>query len=152
MFEVNPRLIEVQPKESQKVQLGSDMKFVCNFAGNPKPEVRWCFVDAINQKDQYPQTDSGVLLIKNISYQDEGAYYCEGRNYNYNSNSSSNVISVASSSKISLDVVGKPMFFDEHEIVFGYTGMQTQLVQRFCADPTPKRIYWLVGEDRYDVE
>lgn len=54
------------------------MQFECTFVGNPPPKIRWCFTDAIRNNLYYPKASDdnpGVLIIKNVTYLNEGMTY-----------------------------------------------------------------------------
>lgn len=76
-FSVKPRLIRSSPLQ-HKINLGSDLRLECNFIGNPKPVVRWVFVDSIKKELVYLNSvpeNPGLLHIKNISYTNEGSFF-----------------------------------------------------------------------------
>ncbi|KPM10958.1 kin of IRRE-like protein 1-like protein [Sarcoptes scabiei] len=164
-----PQLININyPRKN--ITVGDDIQFECNFAGNPEPKIRWSFTDAITKNlhhlkssDENPR----ILVIKNATYMNEGCcfdefleskykpflylsgdYYCHGINYNSILNKEITV----PSSKFAINVVGKPLFLNEHKTVIGYRGLDTKLEQSFCSDPHPDKVYWIYGSNRMDVE
>ncbi|UXI19888.1 uncharacterized protein NH340_JMT05831 [Sarcoptes scabiei] len=145
-----PQLININyPRKN--ITVGDDIQFECNFAGNPEPKIRWSFTDAITKNlhhlkssDENPR----ILVIKNATYMNEGDYYCHGINYNSILNKEITV----PSSKFAINVVGKPLFLNEHKTVIGYRGLDTKLEQSFCSDPHPDKVYWIYGSNRMDVE
>jgi len=70
-----------------------------------------------------------------------GDYYCEG----INSNSLKNEDFIVRSSKFTVNVVGKPQFLNEKDIVLGYRNSNTRIEQEFCSDPPPTNIQWEYG-------
>lgn len=71
-----PRLTDMSPL-NHKVALGDELRLECQFSGNPKPTIRWNFVDSIYSQEHSPEAtleNPGMLIIKNVSYTDEGTF------------------------------------------------------------------------------
>ena len=148
-FADNPVLLEFFPaNQNQRVNIGSDLTLGCRFNANPKPEIRWFFVDSFNHKNQVLNSDDGDLVLRNISYLQEGDYFCEGVNFN----SSTNLENVVRNRPFSVKATGRPQFLSDNVVISAYNGINSRLENVFCSDPAPKRVYWRVGEEQYDVE
>lgn len=71
-----PRLTDMSPL-NHKVALGDELRLECKFSGNPKPRIRWNFVDSIYSQEHSPEAtfeNPGMLIIQNVSYTDEGTF------------------------------------------------------------------------------
>lgn len=92
---------------SESVLVGSQAQLACLFEGNPQPEIRWFYTDPLSKSASTLQLDNdrkSALTIKNVTYRNEGDYFCEARNY-----INGQAYSVRSSN-ILLDVFGEPQF------------------------------------------
>nr|XP_027204918.1 hemicentin-2-like [Dermatophagoides pteronyssinus] len=145
-----PRLVNIDfPRKN--ITVGDDMQFECTFVGNPPPKIRWCFTDAIRNNLYYPKASDdnpGVLIIKNVTYLNEGSYYCQGINYNWILNKENMV----PSSQFAVNIVGRPLFIKDKRTVIGYRGLDTKIEQSFCSDPSPNQVYWIYGSNRIPVD
>lgn len=110
----------INSTESGYVSVGNTKQLQCLFEGNPQPEIKWFYVDPLsrtatsvvidNSKDWQQQqqakslADQQLLVIRNVTYRNEGDYHCEARN---TINGHTNAIR---STPMSLDVLGEPQF------------------------------------------
>lgn len=107
--------------ESGHVLVGSSQQLYCGFDGNPAPEIKWLYVDPLsrtltsvvvdNSRDLAPsqqqatsQQHQQTLIIRNVTYRNEGEYICEARN------TINGHVNVVRSMPINLDVFGEPQF------------------------------------------
>lgn len=104
--------------ESGPVLVGQSKQLQCLFDGNPQPEIKWFYQDPLSRSaasvlidnskdwDKRPKNlyDQQYLAIQNVTYRNEGEYYCEARN---TINGQSNMVR---STPITLDVFGMPQF------------------------------------------
>lgn len=82
-----------------------------------------------------------------LNYLFLGDYYCQGQNA-----VDGNVITVEST-KIAVDVTGKPQFLNGNEPIVGYQNTNTIIEADFCSDPPPKHIEWVYdGITQHKIE
>lgn len=130
--------IAVKTPKVQSVLVGGDVEMICETSGNPKPTITWTFVDYVyNQQHNPSPADPSKLVIHNVSYLDEGDYYCEGEN------KIGNDINKATSEKMIVSVSGKPQFLSPNEPVIGFKNENTAVEAVFCSDPPPTRVTWM---------
>jgi hypothetical protein len=60
---------------NQTVQLGSDIRFICNASGNPTPTIRWYHNDTL-----IIGQDGTELVLVNATQINEGRYQCVAEN------------------------------------------------------------------------
>ena len=60
---------------NQTVQLGSDIRFICNASGNPTPTIRWYHNDTL-----IIGQDGAELVLVNATKINEGGYQCVAEN------------------------------------------------------------------------
>lgn len=145
-----PTLI-VSSESQQNVELGGTVALFCEYKGNPKPRVMWYHINPItDQVRNRParEDDEMHLKIENVTYHDEGHYYCEALNHNPITNKEV----IVRSSKIVVDIFGKPAIIQKKELNHGYRGTETDIEQLFCSDPPPSLVYWTYGSLRIDVQ
>jgi hypothetical protein len=147
----DPYLVDAADSQ-QNVELGHSVRLFCDYKGNPIPKIMWYQINPITDQVRNRPTDSdenpGVLVLQNVTYHDEGHYYCEALNHN----SITNKEVVVRSSKITVDVHGKPAIIQKNEVTYGYRGTNTDIEQLFCSDPPPTAVYWTYGSLRIDVQ
>lgn len=69
--------------ENQVILLGRSVELNCVIDANPKPTINWYHLSLLTGDIRKVQTESSnpsILLIKNVTYADEGDYSCEGFN------------------------------------------------------------------------
>ncbi|XP_025162697.1 neuroglian isoform X2 [Harpegnathos saltator] len=88
---------------------GKKVELFCIFGGTPLPQTIWSKGgDLINSNDRISQGNYGKsLVIKHVTFEDQGTYTCEA----------SNGVGTAQSYSISLQVMAVPYFTVEPEIV-----------------------------------
>lgn len=95
---------------SASVELGSEAALSCTFDGNPRPEIRWLFADPLSRShtpmliENPDKRSPHTLVIRNVSYRNEGDYHCEARNQINGQEF------YMRSSNMLLDVFGEPQF------------------------------------------
>lgn len=92
---------------SRAVPLGAPAELACIFDGNPAPEVRWHYTDPLARQAASVALDGArqqTLVIRNVSYRNEGDYHCEARNQ------INGIFYGVRSSNILVDVFGEPQF------------------------------------------
>ena len=103
-----PHLVNTSHNEA--LHVGQDAKLMCQFEGNPQPEIKWLYTDPMSKSasahlvDTSGLSDKQFLLVKNLTYRNEGDYHCEARN------SINGQTYAVRSSNIILDVYGEPQF------------------------------------------
>jgi len=95
---------------SEAVQVGHEARLMCQFEGNPQPEIKWLYTDPLSKSasaqlvDTSSSGDKQLLVIRNATYRNEGDYHCEARNLINGQQYG------VRSSNINLDVYGEPQF------------------------------------------
>lgn len=89
----------------QRIRLGRSVNLSCQIDSNPAPMISWYHSSILTgeiKKVQTESTNPSILLIKNVTYADEGDYYCEG------SNKINDVTKIVRSRDINLKIFGAP--------------------------------------------
>jgi len=117
----------INTSHSESVALGSQAQLACLFDGNPEPEVKWHYTDPLSRLAAPVQLENNkqqYLLIRNVTYRNEGDYHCEARNQ------INGVFYGVRSSNIVLDVFGEPQFLVK-------VCVETATVEVFAAERQP---------------
>lgn len=100
----------VNTSHSESIRMGQEARLMCQFEGNPQPEIKWLYTDPMSKSaaaqlvDTSAMSDKQFLLIRNTTYRNEGDYHCEARN-TINGQQYG-----VRSSNIILDIFGEPQF------------------------------------------
>lgn len=128
---------------SDSIQLGNSTHLSCLFEGNPSPEIKWFYVDPLSKLATTLQLENdkkSQLQLKNVTYRNEGDYYCEARNY------INGQVYAVRSSNILLDIYGEPQFLMKSPVLAkAVQGAKSDIALTFCSDPPPQRVYWQFG-------
>lgn len=76
-----PRILS--ESDNQRIRLGRSVSLNCQIDSNPAPTINWYHFNNLNGELRRVQTESNnpsILLIRNVTYANEGDYYCEGFN------------------------------------------------------------------------
>jgi len=129
----------ISESANQRIKLGNRMQLECLIDANPPASINWfqsSLLTGETKKIQTESNDQSILLIKNITYQNEGNYYCEG------SNTINGYTKVVRSRDINLQVYGIPGLINEKYITNGNLDSQSEIEFEFCANPDPDLVYW----------
>ena len=98
-----PRI--VSESDNQRIKLSKGVSLNCQIDANPAPTINWYHLSVLTgdiRKVQTESTNPSILLIRNVTYSNEGDYYCEG------SNKINEATKLVRSRDINLKVFGAP--------------------------------------------
>ncbi|KAJ8377690.1 hypothetical protein AAFF_G00254710 [Aldrovandia affinis] len=82
--DANPRMsapkMKVRFPSETYALTGQTARLECFAYGNPVPSLRWRKVDGSLPPKAVPSVDTPTLTLRNLTFEDEGAYECEARN------------------------------------------------------------------------
>uniref|UniRef100_T1PLQ8 Basement membrane-specific heparan sulfate proteoglycan core protein n=1 Tax=Musca domestica TaxID=7370 RepID=T1PLQ8_MUSDO len=84
-IEIEPRerpTVDIDPKEPQVLNVGSQGMLYCTATGIPTPRVQWSRVDGLpmSPRHQMQHNEPGYIVIDNLALEDTGDYKCEATN------------------------------------------------------------------------
>lgn len=139
-----PRILS--ESDNQRVQLGNSVSLECKIDSNPEPTINWYHLSVLTgdlkKVAQSESTDQSILLIKNVTYSDEGDYYCEG------SNKINDQVKLVRSRDINIKVTGPPALLKDKETEDGNLEGRSVIDLEFCSDPIPTMVYWKASSCR----
>jgi len=76
-----PPVIELFPKESQKLRVGESTRFSCRtLSGSPHPTVTWVRRDGQRLSSRITEDYPGVITLRDAKLEDAGIYECRASN------------------------------------------------------------------------
>lgn len=76
-----PPVIEIYPKEPQKLRIGESTRFSCrSTSGTPYPTITWSRKDGQPLSSKFVEDYPGVITLKEASLDDAGIYECRASN------------------------------------------------------------------------
>lgn len=135
-----PEIKKVTPNGNVLAELYSSQELICQAEGNPTPEYSWLQKKPGEMSVWREQVKDATLKIENVTYDFEGRYTCEAKNYLNGKEYK------VQSEEVMLDVSGSP------QIIMDITTTRNEVVVKkhedatisavFCADPKPKQVFW----------
>ncbi|XP_065561304.1 hemicentin-1-like [Artemia franciscana] len=120
---------------------GGSARLECKGDGNPAPMFKWLQRPEPSEIGVVLKSDGKYLIMKNVSYDDQGEYICSTSNFINGKEKA------AQSSPVTLKVIGPPqMTVPVSAKVLTITrGDEAEISVRFCSDPKPTRAVWQCG-------
>jgi hypothetical protein len=77
----DPPVIELFPKEPQKLKVGESTRFSCRAtSGTPYPTVVWSRRDGRPISSRFTEDYPGVITLREATFEDQGLYVCTATN------------------------------------------------------------------------
>ena len=122
-------VISVDPQGSvDKLYNADSVEFRCHAEANPLPSYRWVQHSA---RGSVTLGHEKILRLSQVTYEDQGEYYCEV----------TNDISSSRSDPITLNIHGPPRVNSDNKHLFLIEGSDASIEVEFCGSPLPKQTW-----------
>ncbi|XP_076350236.1 irregular chiasm C-roughest protein-like isoform X2 [Tachypleus tridentatus] len=144
-----PEIRKIEPYPYVSLALYSSTQLICEATGNPEPLYTWLQKMPGEMLVWQDRGHDAHLVITNVTYNFQGRYICEARNYIEGKEYK------VQSEEIKLDVTGSPQVITDMTIT-----KDTVVVEKnedatisvvFCSDPKPDRVFWEWGSLKLDT-